>query len=190
MREAVCRVGPCSLQLEPDGFRMLVRSITSQQISTAAARTIAGRLRARTGPDGLEPQAVREIGVDGLRSCGYSGRKASYLLGIADVILEGSLDLPKLHALSDEQVVERLVKLRGVGEWTAHMYLIFSMGRPDVFPHGDLGVRNALRRFHSLEALPAKREAIELAKPWRPFASVASWYCWRTLDVDGVAGNA
>ena len=174
--------GPCGLRLQTDPFQMLVRSITSQQISSAAARSIMRRLVDQIAPAAVSPAAVSACGEAGLRRAGYSGRKAFYLLGLAQEVLAGSLDLSALAALSDEEVVTRLVKLRGIGVWTAQMFLIFSLGRPDVFPYDDLGVRQALRKFHGLEELPAKREAIELAAPWRPYASVASWYCWRSVD--------
>ena len=190
MRELIPRLGPCRLQLQPDGFQMLVRSITSQQISSHAARSIMRRLQAGLEPSEIVPDAVREFGMEGLRGCGYSARKASYVLGIATAVTDGAMDFKELGTLGDDDVVERLTRLRGVGEWTAHMYLIFSLGRPDVLPHGDHGVRSALRNFHGLEELPDKSRATELAAPWRPFASIASWYCWRSLDAPAVAGTA
>lgn len=190
MRELIPRLGPCSLQLQPDGFQMLVRSITSQQISSYAARSIMRRLQAGLEPHEFVPDAVREFGMEGLRGCGYSARKASYVLGIATAVTGGDLDFKEFGTIEDEQVVERLTRLRGVGEWTAHMFLIFSLGRPDVLPHGDHGVRSALRNFHGLGELPDKAQATELAAPWRPFASIASWYCWRSLDAPAVAGTA
>ena len=182
MRKLIPAFGPCTLRTQPDGFRMLVRSITSQQISGFAARAILGRLLDRIAPMPLRAEAVRRCGEKGLRGVGYSQRKASYVVGLATEVLERGLDLEALRDVSDEEVVEKLTQVRGIGEWTAHMFLIFSLGRPDILPHGDLGVRQALRELHALPALPGKREAIELARPWRPFASVASWYCWRSID--------
>ena len=182
MRGLIAKFGPCRLQTQPDGFQMLVRSITSQQISGSAARAIRRRLQARIAPKPLSAESVRECGEDGLRSVGYSQRKASYLIGLATGVLERGLDLNGLQGRSDGDVVRRLTEVRGIGEWTAHMFLIFSLGRPDVLPYGDLGVRQALRKFHGLADLPGKRQAIKLARPWRPYASVASWYCWRSVD--------
>ena len=182
MRQLIANFGPCRLKTQPDGFQMLVRSITSQQISAYASRAIVGRLLERVSPGPLNAENVRQCGEDGLRSLGYSARKASYVLGLAKEVLDRGLDLNALADLSDEEVVARLVEVRGIGIWTAHMFLIFSLGRPDVLPYGDLGVRQALRRFHGLDELPKKRQAIELARPWRPYASVASWYCWRSVD--------
>lgn len=190
MRAAIRHLGPCSLQLQPDRFQMLVRSITSQQISSAASRAIVARLKASVAPDALDPASVRACGEDGLRNCGYSSRKASYVLGLANAVLEGEVDLDAMDALGDDEIIERLTRLRGIGEWTAQMFLIFALGRPDVFPHADLGVRSALQRFHGLAGLPEKGRSIELAEPWRPYASIASWYCWRTLDAKPAAGDA
>ena len=182
MREVIRLVGPCALQTQPDGFRMLVRSVTAQQISGTAARAIGGRLEALVGADGISASSLRACGEEQLRTVGYSGRKASYLLALSDAVLDGGLDLAGMDRLEDEEVIRLLTQVRGIGVWTAKMYLIFSLGRPDVLPHEDLGVRQALRRFHALDVLPDKRRSIELARPWRPYASVASWYCWRSLD--------
>ena len=182
MQEVIRVVGPCELQTQPDGFRMLVRSVTAQQISGTAARAIGGRLEALVGADGISASSLRACDEEQLRTVGYSGRKASYLLALSDAVLDGGLDLAGMDRLEDEEVIRQLTQVRGIGVWTAKMYLIFCLGRPDVLPHEDLGVRQALRRFHALEALPDKCRSIELARPWRPYASVASWYCWRSLD--------
>ncbi len=190
MRRLIRACGPCALRLEPDPFRMLVGSITSQQISGAAARSIRARLRKRVGPPGITPASIRACGERELRGAGYSGRKASYLVGLAEAVTEGRLDLSQLPDLDDAEVMSRLVAMRGIGEWTAHMLLIFCLGRPDVLPHSDLGIRRAVQRFHGLERLPAKRRLLELAAPWRPYASVASWYCWRSLDPKPGGGGA
>ena len=182
MRSLVRRAGPCGLQLQSDGFAMLVRSVTSQQISGTAARAIRQRLEKLVSPAPIDAASVRKCGEGGLREVGYSARKASYLLSLSTAVLENGLDLAALVELDDSAVVGRLTEIRGIGVWTAKMFLIFSLGRPDVLPHEDLGIRQAIRNFHSLKALPGRDEAIELARPWRPFASVASWYCWRSLD--------
>lgn len=182
MREMVRRAGPCGLETQPDGFRMLVRSVTAQQISGSAARAIAARLEELVGPGGVTAASVEACGETGLRGVGYSARKASYLLGLADAVRAGGLDLAGMDGLDDGEVIRQLTAVRGIGAWTAKMFLIFSLGRPDVLPHEDLGVRQALRRFHSLGELPGKLRSIELARPWRPYASVASWYCWRSLE--------
>ena len=133
MARLVQEHGPCGLKLRPEPFQMLVRSITSQQISGAAARSIMRRLEAAIEPAGITPAAIFGCGEQALRDAGYSARKASYLLGLAQEVLDGSLDFEALAAKPDDQIVERLSELRGIGVWTAQMYLIFCLGRPDVF---------------------------------------------------------
>jgi DNA-3-methyladenine glycosylase II len=112
-----------------------------------------------------------------------SSQKASYVADLAAKVSEGVVDLRHIGRLSDERVVETLTKVRGIGRWTAQMFLIFSLGRPDVFPYDDLGVRAAIRDRYGLDALPDKATAFAIAASWRPYASVASWYCWRILDL-------
>lgn len=182
MRALISAHGPCRLQLQPDGFTMLVRSITSQQLSSTASRAIVRRLCGKLPGNAVSPAGICDLGVKNLRATGYSARKASYLVGLAESLLEGRIALEALAEQGDDDVVRTLTQVRGIGEWTAHMYLIFCLGRPDVLPFGDLGVRRALSGFHGLASLPGKRLAIELARPWRPYASVASWYCWRSAD--------
>lgn len=175
-------VGPFRLELEDDPFRMLFRSILWQQISFAAANTIARRIEERIGPEGVTADALARLSVDELRACGVSRPKAGYLLSLAGQVVSGELDLSELAQLSDTEVHTRLVALRGVGEWTAQMLLIFSLGRTDIFPHGDLGIRVALKRLYGLSELPGREQCLELASPWRPYASVASWYLWKSGD--------
>lgn len=182
MRRLIEELGPCRLQTSPDGFEMLVRSITSQQLSGTASKAILQRLLSAVAPDALTPESVGACGEIGLRSAGYSARKASYLLGLCSEMLEGGLDLRAMSGMSDDEVIRRLTVVRGIGEWTAHMFLIFALGRPDVLPYGDLGIRQSLKQFHGLDKLPGKRQSIELTRCWRPYATVASWYCWRSID--------
>jgi len=183
MKAAIDAVGPFTLRLEPDRFCMLVRSIISQQISTSAARSIRRRLQELAGADGLKPAIVARFTVDQLRSVGLSPQKASYVADLARRVDEGMLDLRQIGRLSDERIVEQLTQVRGIGRWTAQMFLIFSLGRLDVFPHDDLGVRTAIRARYGLPDLPDKSTAVAIATAWRPFATVASWYCWRTLEL-------
>jgi DNA-3-methyladenine glycosylase II len=183
MRTVIDAVGPFTLRLEPDRFCMLVRSIISQQISTAAARSIRGRLQELAGPGGLTAEIVARFTVEQLRSAGLSPQKASYIADLAVKVHDGAVDLRQIGRLSDERIVEQLTQVKGIGRWTAQMFLIFSLGRLDVFPHDDLGVRAAIRDRYGLAELPDKPTAIAIAAPWRPYASVASWYCWRTLDL-------
>jgi DNA-3-methyladenine glycosylase II len=177
------RVGPCTLVRRRDRFRSLVDSIVSQQISGKAAASILARLETTCGPPGVTASALRTLGPDGLRTCVISPQKAGYLLDLCAHVDDGRLVLDRVGRWSDERVVEELVRVKGIGRWTAQMFLIFSLGRLDVLPHDDLGVRAALRRLYGLADLPDRATCEEIARPWRPFASVASWYCWRSGDL-------
>ena len=184
MKAVIDAVGPFTLRLERDRFCMLVRSIISQQISTSAARSIRRRLQELAGPAGMNARDLAKFTVDQLRSVGLSPQKASYISDLAGKVNDGMVDLRQIGRLSDERIVEQLTQVKGIGHWTAQMFLIFSLGRLNVFPHGDLGVRTAIRNRYGLADLPDKNAAVAIAAPWRPYASVASWYCWRTLDLD------
>jgi DNA-3-methyladenine glycosylase II len=176
-------VGPFTLKPQRGGFTMLVRSIISQQISTAAARSIRARLEALVGTKRLTAEAIGGLSVKELRCVGVSPQKASYLLDLAQKTLDGTLSFRTFSRKSDEEIIATLTQVKGVGIWTAQMYLIFSAGRLDVFPHDDLGVRVAIKELYGLPALPDKTTSHRIAIPWRPYASVASWYCWRYLDL-------
>ena len=181
MRSVIDAVGPFLLRLERDRFATLVRSIISQQISMAAARTIRRRLQ-ELAPE-LKAATLAQFTVDELRSVGLSPQKAGYIADLARKVSDGTVDLRQIGRLSDERVVEQLTQVRGIGRWTAQMFLICSLGRLDVFPHDDLGVRTAIRDHYGLADLPDKQTAVTIAAPWRPYASVASWYCWRALEL-------
>jgi DNA-3-methyladenine glycosylase II len=182
MKAVIDAVGPFTLRLERDRFGMLVRSIISQQISTSAARSICMRLQELAGPNGMTAPNLAQFTVEQLRSVGLSPQKASYVADVASKVNDGMVNLRQIGRLPDERVVEQLTQVKGIGRWTAQMFLIFSLGRLDVFPHDDLGVRVAIRDRYGLADLPDKPTALAIAAPWRPYASVASWYCWRTLD--------
>jgi DNA-3-methyladenine glycosylase II len=188
MRAVIDAVGPFTLRLERDRFAMLVRSIISQQISGSAARSIRQRLHDMAGPDGLSAATLAQFTIDELRSVGLSPQKASYIADLAGKVNDGTLDLRQIGRWSDERIVEQLTQVRGIGRWTAQMFLIFSLGRLDVFPHDDLGVRTAIRDRYGLAGLPDKPTALAIAAPWRPYATVASWYCWRALDLPRKTG--
>jgi DNA-3-methyladenine glycosylase II len=183
MFEVIDRVGPIQLKLERDGFKMLVRSILSQQISTSAARSIRLRLENLVGAKGMRPEAIGYLSLEQLRECGISRQKGSYLLDLAEKCANRSVRLSRLSRLDDDDVIEELIQVKGIGRWTAQMYLMFSLGRLDVFPHDDLGVRMAIRGLHGFEEVPTKGECLEIGERWKPFASVGSWYCWRYLEI-------
>jgi DNA-3-methyladenine glycosylase II len=190
MKEVIRRVGPCGLQLRRDRFHMLVRSILSQQISGYAAQAIRGRLEALVAPQALSAKNLAALSVEQLRTVGVSAQKAQYLLSLATKVRDGELRLNALGRLRDEAVIEQLVQVKGIGVWTAQMFLIFSLGRPDVMPCDDLGIRQAIRKLYGLEDMPDKATSLRIAESWRPYASIASWYCWRSLELPDEATPA
>ena len=185
MKALMQSVGAFELKARRDRFAMLVNSILSQQISTAAARSIKSKLLATLAPDKLSPESMQRLGVDQLRRAGISRQKANYILDLTHKVNQGELNLRQVGRLDDEGVIAELVQVKGIGRWTAQMFLIFSLGRMDVFPEDDLGIKNAIKKVYELDALPERQLAREIAAPWRPFASVASWYLWRALENTG-----
>ena len=183
MRRLIEAAGPINLRPTRHRFGVLVRSILSQQISTAAARTIRLRLEAVLAPEGLTPQTLARQSEESLRTAGISRQKASYLLDLARKVDDDTIPLGRLGRFTDEEIIARLTQVKGIGRWTAEMFLIFSLGRLDVLPVDDLGVRAALKAMHGLDELPGKQLCFELAAPWRPDATIGSWYCWRSLDL-------
>ena len=163
-------------------FRALVFSILGQQISGKAAAAIRARLVEYLQPEHISPQSIVRLTPEKLRSAGVSPQKAGYLLDLAERVASGTLRLDRVARMRDEDVIEALVQVKGIGVWTAQMFLIFSLGRLDVFPHDDLGVRVAIRNLYGLAELPNKETGQQIAAPWRPYASVGSLYCWRSLE--------
>jgi len=182
MRESIDAIGPFTLRLERNRFRMLVRSIVSQQISTSAARAIRKRLESQFASARVTAERLAELDKDQLRAAGLSNQKATYLLDLADKVTSGEVSLRKTGRMPDEEVILELTKVKGIGRWTAQMFLIFSLGRLDVLPHDDLGIRTAIRDLYNLDSLPDRSTSEMIAQPWRPYASLASWYCWRILE--------
>jgi DNA-3-methyladenine glycosylase II len=183
MRRLIDRVGPFTLRLDRDRFRMLVRSIISQQISGKAAKSIRQRLEALVAPDKISPYNLAALSVAELRSAGVSPQKASYLHDLAGKVDSGTVRLHRVARMTDDEVITELVQVKGIGVWTAQMCLMFSLGRLDVFPHDDLGIRSALKNLYGLADLPDKQTSLEIAMPWRPYATIASWYCWRSHEI-------
>ncbi len=184
MKKVIRRVGPFKLQLQRGRFQVLVRSIISQQISTSAAKTIRQRLIDLVAPEKITPQSISQLSDHQFRSVGLSKQKTSYLKDLAERSESGDLRLKQIGRLSDERVIEQLTQVKGIGRWTAQMFLMFCLGRPDVFPDDDLGIRSAIRNLYELSELPDKSTSQEIAEPWRPYATVASWYCWRSLELE------
>jgi DNA-3-methyladenine glycosylase II len=180
LHAVIRKAGPFRLNLRHDRFHALALAIVSQQISGKAARSIWEKLKTIAVP--LSAQRISQLSVDELRLAGLSRQKASYILDLAIHVCEGRLKLNRMGRLSDDDVIEALVAVKGIGVWTAQMFLIFSLGRLDVLPHADLGVRMAIQKLYSLDELPNRETCHRIAEPWRPYASIATWYCWRSLE--------
>jgi DNA-3-methyladenine glycosylase II len=182
---AVKRIGPCGLagRQRNDHLTALIGAIVSQQLSTKAAATIFGRFAALF-PDGENPNAaaIHDLRDDELRGVGLSGQKVGYLRDLCSRIADRRLVLDELEALSDEQVIERLTSVKGFGRWTAEMFLMFRLHRPDVLPVGDLGIVTAIQRLYKLRKRPDPKRILKIGEAWRPYRSVASWYLWQTLQ--------
>lgn len=183
LKEVIDRVGPFQLKLTRNRYHSLARAIVSQQISTAAARSIWQRLEQLTAPKSLTADAIIALADDQLRGAGLSPQKLRYFRDLAIRVADGRLPLSRLPKMHDEAVVEALVEVTGIGAWTAQMFLIFSLGRADVFAPDDYGLRAAIKNLYSLEVLPNKALALQIAEPWQPFRSIASWYLWRSLEL-------
>lgn len=180
LADLIERVGPCLLRPRKDRFGVLVRAIVGQQISTRAAETIAGRLLEKTGAP-YRHDAILALSDDELRGCGLSSQKVKYVRALSEHVRDGKVRLQRMHRMDDEEIIKALTQVPGIGRWTAEMFLIFSLNRPDVLPVSDLGIRAGLRDHHDLADLPAPRRCVELAEPWRPYRSVAMWYLWKSL---------
>ena len=177
------RHGACGLadSQHTDPFQALVHAIVSQQLSTKAAATIAGRFDALYG--GVPtPEQVAATPDATLRAVGLSGQKVKYVRDLTRQIADGSLPLHKLDAMHDEDVITALTQVKGIGRWTAEMFLMFRLHRPDVLPVGDLGIVNAVKKAYRLRQPPSPARLVRLGEAWRPYRSVACWYLWASLD--------
>ena len=176
------RVGPYKIQYREPEFQTLVRSIVYQQLHGKAALTIYTRLADAAKADPLTPESILRLRPAKMRALGLSGQKLTYIRELARMTRDGQVDFGICASLEDGAVVEHLTRVKGVGVWTVHMFLIFALRRLDVLPTGDLGVRAAIRKAYGLEELPTPEEMERIAQAWRPYCSVASWYLWRSLD--------
>jgi DNA-3-methyladenine glycosylase II len=164
-----------------DPYGALLRAIVGQQLSTKAARTIYLRVLDLFGGTTPSPEQLLEAREEDLRAAGLSGRKTEYIRDLASHVLSGELELDLLDQLGDEEVIEEIVAVRGLGRWTAEMFLIFHLERPDVLSGGDLGIRKAIQIEYGLEEMPPPRQVIEIGEPWRPYRSLAGLYLWESL---------
>lgn len=184
LKQLIDTVGPFTLKLRRNRFDELVRAIVAQQISGSAARSIQRRLIELIAPAKISPESLAPLTPKKLRTAGISPQKAGYLLDLANKVQAGEVRLHRLSRMTDDEVVAELIQVKGIGEWTAQMLMMFSLGRLDVFPHNDLGIRSALQKMYGLADLPDKQTSHAIAQPWRPYASIASWYCWRVHEVE------
>jgi DNA-3-methyladenine glycosylase II len=176
------RVGPFRMQFREPEFETLVRSIVYQQLSGKVAAVIFGRLLDLV-PDGkLTPAAILKLRPQRMRRAGLSGQKTAYIRDLARKTAAGVLDFSGIPGMSDDEVIEALTQVKGIGVWTAHMFLMFALRRPDILPTGDLGIRMAIRKAYALEELPRPDDMVRIAECWQPYRSVAAWYLWRSLD--------
>ena len=184
LRRVIDSAGDFTLKPKRDRFAMLIQSIISQQISTSAATSIRRRLTEMLAPEKVAAEVILRYSPEELREAGISPQKAGYMLDLCRCVTDGTVQLNVIGRLSNEKVIEELTKIRGIGVWTAQMFLMFSLCRPDVFPVGDLGIRNGIGRMYGFEERPTEAECLEIAETWAPYRTIASWYCWRFLEGD------
>ena len=180
--KVIRRVGDFALKTEKGGYEVLVRSILSQQISIAAAKTIRTRLQALLPSKKIRAEDIHALTDEQLQSVGISQQKRTYLRDLTRSTLDGTICFRRLKSKADDEAIEELIQVKGIGRWTAQMYLMFSLGRLDVFAVGDLGIRNAMISLYSLNEKPGITELENIASIWAPHRSIASWYLWRALD--------
>jgi DNA-3-methyladenine glycosylase II len=182
MRAIIERVGAYKIQHREPSFETLVRSIVYQQLSGKVASVILERLIAMLPGGKVTPDAILKLTPARMRKAGLSKQKTAYIRDLARKTNKGHVKFETLEALTDLEVIEHLTQVKGIGVWTAHMFLIFALRRPDILATGDLGVRVAIRKAYQLEELPHPKQVEELAAAWRPYSSVAVWYLWRSLE--------
>jgi DNA-3-methyladenine glycosylase II len=182
LKRLIADLGPCTLRHNPDRFGVLVRSIVSQQISSKAAISISTKLIAALGSRGLTPAGIRAASDETLRGAGLSAAKARAVRDLAEKVHQGTVPLDDLHTVTeDEEVIARLLPVYGIGRWTAEMFLIFSLGRLDVLPLADRGLRVGAQQHYGLTEVPGNAQLVQMAEPWRPYRTVATWFFWRSF---------
>jgi DNA-3-methyladenine glycosylase II len=177
------RVGDYRIEFREPGFETLVKSIIFQQLSGRVANVIFGRLVTAVG-GAITPAKILALRPARMRALGLSGQKTAYIRDLARHTRDGHVVFEELHGLPDMEVIGRLTTVKGIGVWTAHMFLIFALRRPNILPTGDLGIRSAIRKAYGLPELPKPAQIETIAEPWHPYCSVASWYLWRSLQGD------
>jgi DNA-3-methyladenine glycosylase II len=185
LRAIIERVGPCRMEFSAPEFSSLAEAIVYQQLNGKAAVTIFNRFAALAG-EPLTPEGILKLSDEQLRGAGLSKQKSAYLKDLSAKTSAGLLDFARLPELSDEEVIKHLTQVKGIGEWTAHMFLIFSLRRPNVLPTGDYGVQVAIKKHYKKRKLPKPDVMEKIARPWAPYRSIACWYLWRSLDIKTV----
>ena len=182
LRSIIERVGPCRMEFGPAEFPSLAEAIVYQQLNGKAAVTIFKRFAELAG-EPITPEGILKLSDQQLRAVGLSKQKSAYLKDLAAKTAAGVLDFSRLPHLSDEDVIQHLTQVKGIGVWTAHMFLIFSLRRPNILPTGDYGVQMAVKKHYRKRKLPKPLEMEKIARAWEPYRSIACWYMWRSLDV-------
>ncbi|MGD0178292.1 MAG: DNA-3-methyladenine glycosylase [Terriglobales bacterium] len=185
LRAIIERVGPCRMEFGEPVFHSLAEAIVYQQLNGKAAVTIFNRFAALAGQP-VTPEGILKLTPENMRAVGLSKQKSSYLFDMAERAIRGELDFTRLPGLSDEEVIKHLTQVKGVGVWTAHMFLMFTLKRPNVLPTGDFGVQMAIKKHYGKRKLPKPLQMEKIAKPWEPYRSIACWYLWRSLDIKTV----
>ena len=185
LRGIIERIGPCRMDFGPAEFSSLAEAIVYQQLNGQAAATIFKRFAALAG-EPLTPEGILRLSDGQLRSAGLSKQKSAYLKDLATKTRDGLLDFAKLPDLPDDEVIRHLTQVKGIGIWTAQMFLMFTLKREDVLPTGDYGVQTAIKKHYRKRKLPKPKEMEKIARSWVPYRSVACWYLWRSLDVKTV----
>ena len=176
------QIGPYKPRYAPPTFENMARSIAYQQLHGKAAATIFGRLLDACDLE-LTPQSVLKLSIERMRACGLSKQKLSYIRDLAEKTISGDVNFEQLPAMDDEDVIEHLTRVKGIGRWSAQMFLMFALRRPDVMPVVDLGINMAIKRAYRKRKVPKPPQILKIAEPWRPYRSVACWYLWRSMDV-------
>src|SRR5271157_1528716 len=182
LRAIIERVGPCRMEFGEPEFSSVAESIVYQQLNGKAAVSIFNRFAALAG-EPLTPEGILKLSDEQLRSVGLSKQKSAYLKDLSAKTQAGLLDFAKLPDLPDEEVVKHLTQVKGIGVWTAQMFLMFTLKRQDVLPTGDYGVQAAIKKHYRKRKWPKPKEMEKIARPWAPYRSVACWYLWRSLDI-------
>lgn len=203
MASIIARVGPFRLDRRPATFEAMVRAIVFQQLAGAAARAIYQRLQAAceqavAGQDterslyggfAITPESVLALTEELMRACGLSRQKLSYIRDLAQKTLAREVDFASLPGMSDEEVIAHLTRIKGVGPWSAQMFLIFALGRPDIMPTADLGINMAICKAYGKRKIPKPKQILKFSEKWKPYRSIACWYLWRSVDNSALNGK-